>query len=472
MDRRTLLRQLMGVCDALTLAAAFAATFWVCAHLFSRHFRSSADYAWLLWVIVPTWIVALRSFGLYESPSYGSRRGVVARLVKAQAFAALMLLSTMYLTRSTIVSRLLLQTFVGMSFVVLTIQKMAVRTTLDWLQHRSGTHVTKVLLICSASRADAYSRVLKERASWHGELVGFLTPEVINGSELKLCNPKALCLGSAMDLPQVLLKHVVDEVVVVQPFGRAETELIAALCAERGLRLRIMVELPKSEIGSYRAYDLGRGLYLLSLEEIIPQQALQLAFKRALDVAGALVGIALCIPVYLWYRRTLSRETAASPLFAQTRVGRNGRRFTLYKLRTMYKDAEQRLRDLVDRNQMRGHMFKMKDDPRITPTGKQLRERHIDELPQFWNVLKGDMSLVGTRPPTPVEVEHYDPYHHRRLSIKPGITGLWQLAGNGEVNDFDEIVKLDCEYIDNWSLWLDLKILARTVVKVAAGGGW
>lgn len=460
----------MGVCDAITLGAAFASTFWICGHLFSRHFRSSADYAWLLWVIVPAWILALRAFGLYDSASYRPPMGLVGRLIKVQVFAALMLLSTMYLTRSVIISRLLLQTFVGISFVALTIQKLAVRTTLDWLQQRENAQSTKVLLVCSASRADAYSRLVKEHASWRAEVVGFLMPDSMSGSEVKLCNPNAF-LGSPRDLPKVLRTHVVDEVVVVQPFGRAETELIATWCTERGINLRIMVELPKSDIGSYRAHDLGRGLYLLSLETI-PQQALQLLVKRALDLAGALLGLTVCIPVYLWYRRRLSRETAASPLFAQTRVGRNGRRFTLYKLRTMYKDAEQRLKDLMDFNQMRGHMFKVKDDPRITPTGKQLRERHLDELPQFWNVLKGEMSLVGSRPPTPVEVEHYDPSHHRRLSMKPGITGLWQLMGNSEINDFDEVVRLDCEYIDNWSLWLDLKILARTVVKVAAGGGW
>ena len=269
----------------------------------------------------------------------------------------------------------------------------------------------------------------------------------------------------------MLLKHVVDEVVVVQPLGPSETEEISRWCIERGLTLRIMVELPRSQIGNYRAHDLGKGVYLLSVETV-PQHALPLFFKRVLDVAGAVVGLLVCIPIYFWYRGKLSREAAASPLFAQTRVGQNGRRFTLYKLRTMHKDAERRLRELLAHNQMNGHMFKLKDDPRITPTGKQLRERHLDELPQFWNVLKGEMSLVGTRPPTAVEVEHYDPRHHRRLSMKPGVTGLWQVKGNGEISDFEEVVKLDCEYIDNWSLWLDLKILARTVAKVATGGGW
>jgi len=124
------------------------------------------------------------------------------------------------------------------------------------------------------------------------------------------------------------------------------------------------------------------------------------------------------------------------------------------------------------RNQMNGHMFKLRDDPRVTPSGRFMRRTHLDELPQFWNVLRGEMSLVGTRPPTPAEVAQYRSGHLRRLSIKPGITGLWQVNGNGAVNDFDKVVRLDCEYIDNWSLWLDAKIIGRTVSKVVSLGGW
>jgi exopolysaccharide biosynthesis polyprenyl glycosylphosphotransferase len=469
MDRRIYLRHLIGVCDAAVLAASFAASFWICELLFGRQFASFANYIWLLWAIVPLWLVALRAFGLYDSASYQSLWDIAGRMIKAQMLAALMLLSTMYLTKSGQISRLLLQTFFGMSFVALTIQKLAVRRTLEYLRRRQGVHVRKVLVVCDESHANAYSRVLEEHASWHSDIVGFLMPEA--GERTGLLHAEQPVLGGPMDLPRVLLKHVVDEVVVVQPFGPTETERISEWCTERGITLRIMIELPNSQTSTYRAHDLGKGLYLLSIDAV-SQDALQLFFKRTLDVAGALVGLIVCIPVYLWYRGKLSREAEASPLFAQTRVGQNGRRFTLYKLRTMHNDAERRLRELLGNNQMRGHMFKLKEDPRITPTGKQLRERHLDELPQFWNVLKGEMSLVGTRPPTALEVKQYDPHHHRRLSMKPGVTGLWQVRGNGEINDFEEVVKLDCEYIDNWSLWLDLKIIAKTVVKVAAGSGW
>jgi lipopolysaccharide/colanic/teichoic acid biosynthesis glycosyltransferase len=138
----------------------------------------------------------------------------------------------------------------------------------------------------------------------------------------------------------------------------------------------------------------------------------------------------------------------------------------------MYVDAEARQAELQAANEMDGAVFKLRDDPRVTPPGKWLRARHLDELPQFWNVLRGEMSLVGTRPPTLEEVECYRPHHRRRLSMKPGITGLWQLAGNESVRDFEEIVKLDCQYIDSWSIWLDLQILAKTVVKILRRSAW
>lgn len=459
----------MGVCDATVLAASFAASFWICEQLFTRRFASFTDYLWLLWVIVPVWHIALKAFGLYDSASYQSWREIAARMIKAQMLAALILLSTMYLTKSEQISRLLLQTFLGTSFIALTIQKLVVRTTLNYLRRRQGKQVPKVLVVCGPSNAKAYSRAFEKHPSWSSEIVGVLIPK---GSDCVLpVAVNAPVLGGPMDLPKVLLTHVVDEVVVIQPFESAETEQISIWCAERGLTLRMIVELPGSQTGAYWAHDLGKGLYLLSIEAV-PHNILQLLFKRVLDVVGAIFGLIVCVPVYLWFGKQLSREADASPLFVQTRVGKNGRRFALYKLRTMHRDAERRLSELLNNNQMRGHMFKLKKDPRVTPTGKQLRERHLDELPQFWNVLKGEMSLVGTRPPTPYEVEQYDPHHHRRLSMKPGLTGLWQVRGNGEVSDFEDVVKLDCEYIDNWSLWLDLKIIAQTAWKVASGAGW
>ncbi|MDD6728086.1 MAG: sugar transferase [Eubacteriales bacterium] len=188
-----------------------------------------------------------------------------------------------------------------------------------------------------------------------------------------------------------------------------------------------------------------------------------LVIKRIVDVIGGLVGSILSLPIILITAIPLLLESPGPLIFKQQRVGKNGRIFNIYKLRSMYVDAEKRKKELMEKNKMDGHMFKMDDDPRITKVGKFIRKYSIDELPQFWNVLKGDMSLVGTRPPTVDEFEKYESHHKRRLSMKPGITGNWQVSGRSDIQDFEEVVKLDCDYIDNWSLGLDIKILFKTV---------
>lgn len=188
-----------------------------------------------------------------------------------------------------------------------------------------------------------------------------------------------------------------------------------------------------------------------------------LIIKRIIDIAGGIAGCIVSLPIILITAIPLLIESPGPLIFKQQRIGRNGRVFNIYKLRSMYVDAEERKAALMAQNKMDGLMFKMDDDPRITKVGKVIRKLSIDELPQFWNVVKGDMSLVGTRPPTIDEFEQYESHHKRRLSLKPGITGLWQVSGRSDIQDFEEVVKLDCEYIDNQSLWLDIKILFKTV---------
>ena len=185
-------------------------------------------------------------------------------------------------------------------------------------------------------------------------------------------------------------------------------------------------------------------------------------FKRIGDIIGGLVGSILSLPLILIVAVLLLIASPGPLIFKQQRIGKNGRVFNIYKLRSMYVDAEQRKKELMADNQMDGFMFKMENDPRITKVGRFIRKTSIDELPQFWNVLKGDMSLVGTRPPTVDEFEQYESHHKRRLSMRPGITGLWQVSGRAQITDFEDVVRLECEYIDKWSAWLDIKILLKT----------
>jgi lipopolysaccharide/colanic/teichoic acid biosynthesis glycosyltransferase len=239
------------------------------------------------------------------------------------------------------------------------------------------------------------------------------------------------------------------------------------------------VELEASAGGAFRPAAAQETVPPVSAAEIAdilanttPHHAAILStIKRLIDIVGALVGLSVCSVVYLLCARTIRRQSGASVIFRQRRVGEGGRTFELFKLRTMRADAEKRLQKLQHRNEMRGPVFKIRNDPRIIPIGRWLRRYHLDELPQFWNVLTGEMSLVGARPPTPLEVERYSHRHYLRLRMKPGLTGLWQLYGNAAVNDFEEIVTLDCRYIDKWSLWLDFKILIKTLPKILRGTG-
>lgn len=185
--------------------------------------------------------------------------------------------------------------------------------------------------------------------------------------------------------------------------------------------------------------------------------------KRGMDIAGALVGCLITILVTPFVAIAIKLESKGPVWFKQKRVGRNGRVFYIYKFRSMYQDAEERKKELEAQNQMSGLMFKMDHDPRITKVGNFLRKTSIDELPQFFNILKGDMSLVGTRPPTVDEYEKYNFHYKRRLSMTPGLTGMWQVNGRSEVTNFDDVVRYDLEYIDNWSLSLDVKIIFQTI---------
>ena len=193
--------------------------------------------------------------------------------------------------------------------------------------------------------------------------------------------------------------------------------------------------------------------------------------KRIIDVVGTIVGLLITAIVSVVLVPLIKMESPGPIFFKQERIGMNGRVFKLYKFRSMYEDAEDRKKDLMDQNEMSGLMFKMENDPRITKVGKFIRKTSLDELPQFWNVLKGDMSLVGTRPPTVDEYMQYNAYQKRRISFKPGITGLWQVSGRSEIKDFDDIVKMDLAYIDNWSIWLDIKLIFKTILVVIGRKG-
>lgn len=427
------------------------------------------SYLWMLWVIVPTWLWLIHRYRLDRPVGVDSVLSVCLRLFKVQAAGSLVLLASAYLVDHLGVTRPVTQLFLVISCAALLLDKLGLREFLLWAESRPGLiERWRVLVVSDDSSTPEHLHLIRDHPNWSVELIG---PVPLHGTSFAM----AVNDRGGIEPPSweaLLRDEVVDEVVAVTSWHDARsTEELSAACAQRGITFRSLVTLPPADVGSYSVEAISSGAFVMSLETV-PQGTFALALKRLIDIAGALVGVALCGAAFAWYGMRIRRESPGPIFFRQERVGRNGRKFTLYKFRTMCVDAEERLKGLRALNHMHGLMFKMKNDPRVTPLGGVLRRRHIDELPQFWNVLKGQMSLVGTRPPTSAEVARYRPHHYRRLSMKPGLTGLWQISGNAVVSNFEEVVALDCDYIDNWSLWLDLHIIAKTVAKVFRADGW
>lgn len=266
-------------------------------------------------------------------------------------------------------------------------------------------------------------------------------------------------------LEEYLKSHVIDEALLSLPeSGRGELDQLIRRLETMGINTHVTIntfrqgEREKSidELGCYRVLTYSPRIF----------EPWERFLKRTMDLIGGVVGAVLTLLLGLVVVPAIKLESPGPAIFKQVRIGRNGRRFFIYKFRSMYMDAEARKKELEAQNEMSGLMFKVKDDPRITKVGKWIRKTSIDEFPQFFNVLKGDMSLVGTRPPTEEEFLQYEERHKRRLSLKPGITGMWQVKGRNNITDFESVVKLDLEYIDNWSIWLDIRLLFQTVFVV------
>lgn len=262
--------------------------------------------------------------------------------------------------------------------------------------------------------------------------------------------------------------NVVDEV-YIDGNTISSSEALASELVELGVTVHISLIHATKMVPNRRLENYGNYIVLTSSMHIA--NARQLFMKRLMDIVGSLVGLLFTAIAFLLFAPIIKLQSPGPIFFQQIRIGKNGRRFKFYKFRSMYVDAEQRKVELMNENQMQGNMFKMENDPRVIPIGHFMRKYSIDELPQFWNVLKGDMSLVGTRPPTEDEFESYQFHHKARLGIKPGLTGMWQISGRSDITDFEDVVALDTEYIANWSLGLDCMILLKTVGVVLTGKG-
>lgn len=405
------------------------------------------------------WVLLLSIQGAYRLRAHWSVRTEAAGILRAIAWLALVSYAVLFLSDLDVLSR----GFTVALFPIQAVATLASRAVLRGLfmfLRRRGRNRRYVLVVGTGTRAAAFARSLEDHSVLGLEVVGMVGDEPTQRAR------RWPHLGPLEMFDEILQTTVVDEVAIcLSGAGSQEVEAILRICQEEGKVVRIPLDVPTIDVGRRFVEDLD-GMAVLSVVRG-PDQLLSLAVKRLIDVVGAVTGLVVLSPVFLAVTAWIMIRDGRPVLFRQDRVGKHGRIFRIWKFRTMAPDAEERYAEVLATNDMRGAAFKMTDDPRITRSGRILRRTSLDELPQLLNVLHGEMSLVGPRPAPPREVAGYDIWHRRRLSMKPGITGLWQVSARQD-DDFDRRAALDMEYIDGWSLWLDVRIVARTVPALLA----
>ena len=418
-------------------------------------------YGRLLTATLLTWLLAAwlnQVYDVYRLRPLGSE---VSRLLRAGITTGVGIIALTFLAKhQQEVSRLFLVLYLVLAMAVLVTSRTALRFTARSARKRGfNGHVYAVV------GTGALAGQMVERFALHPQW-GYTFAGHIRLDDTPSPGP---VLGDLADLGTILEEHVLDEIVFAVPRDRMnDLDDAIATCEELGVGVRICLDMLHNGPSRMSIEDVG-GVPTLALIRT-PTKAVALALKRVFDVAASLTALILLAPVLLATALAIRLDSPGPIFFRQRRVGQNGRTFDMLKFRSMCGDAEARLKSLRAFNEMSGPVFKMTNDPRVTRVGRFIRRTSIDELPQFWNVLSGEMSVVGPRPPVPSEVKQYKRWQRRRLSVKPGITCTWQVSGRNEIN-FDQWMELDLAYIDNWSIWSDVTIIARTIPAVLRARG-
>lgn len=398
------------------------------------------------------------------------KRGILVELIAVTKFNIFMELAVMaflfMLQRSAGVSRLVMGYFAVLNILIVWLVRLVMKKALR-IYFTASSNIVKIMIITKKQILAKTVEKLKGAMDINYEIVALacmdadLKGEEIRGVTVNAGREDVLDLARQMPLDEVFL-NLPDEDMAYVKHMIYELESMGIAC-----HYNIdIIERPSKEVrvGNFAGYT----VVTYSINHFDYRR---MVVKRGIDILGGLVGCLITIVITPFAALAIKLDSPGPVFFSQIRIGKNGRRFRIYKFRSMYADAEARKKELETKNEMQGLMFKMENDPRITRVGSFIRKTSIDELPQFFNIVRGDMSLVGTRPPTEEEFEQYNSHYRRRISMTPGLTGLWQISGRSEIVDFDEVVKLDLEYIDNWTLGLDIKILFRTVWVVLTGKG-
>ena len=452
------------ILDILAIAISSVLVYWLRFHsgLFPYRKEIPLSYYFLLipiFIIIN--IVCIASFGLYKRNAGLEKIDEPHNLLKAVAISSLILISIIFLYKGFHYSRLIILMLAIFIFIFLNISHFILRK----IESALFKEILPVLVIGAGTEGKNIVSRINRHPELKYKVIGFLDShhkieESIEGVKV---------LGGINDLGKVIEQKEIKEVIVALPRVSHEKILdIILYCQRRGIQARVLSDIFEILIDQVKVGEIN-GIPLFGLKEEV-LTGTRLLIKRTIDIIIVFSCLVFFMPLFILIAILIKLDSSGPVFYTQTRVGLKGKTFKMYKFRSMIVNAHDMLPKLQELNEVKGFIFKIKKDPRITRFGKILRRFSLDELPQLINVFKGQMSIIGPRPPIPREVEKYSEWHKRRLDVLPGITGLWQVSGRNELS-FDVMVKLDLYYIENWSLWLDMRILLKTVQAVLSTRG-
>ncbi len=469
--RPSIHRRILQAADGLTTALSFFVAYFVWDQFrrltnISLPLRIAGGSIAFIAAFSFLWVFILGRLGAYSYGRLTSLRREWRNIALATVLGVFLFFAAYFFIRLGYIARSYVLIFGGVNFLLLSLEK----TVLFYVAREARKRERgkrRILIAGGGELARVFLDSARTNIAWGVTIVGFVSEEpgaVVPGF------PEIGNLGTFDDIEIILHGQVVDEVLICaswEAFGPIRK--IIECCKREGVQVRIFSDFFGEMLRRIRL-DCPYGMNIVSLITL-PDNEFRLAVKRLMDITGSAFLLLVLSPLFLAVA-LLIKITTRGPIFYRWNVvGLNKKPFRSWKFRTMIPEADRLKAGLIDRNEMRGPVFKMKDDPRITKIGKVLRKYSLDELPQLWSVLRGDMSLVGPRPSYPDELARFDSWHRRKLSVKPGLTCLWQIQGRNRISDFDSWVRLDLEYIENWSLWMDVKILFKTIPAIVRGTG-
>ncbi len=457
------------ILDAALIYCSFLLAYYLRFHTLMAYFPTAhmgfKNYSGTLLIVVILWLAILKLIGLYDEKRSRMIIDEIALLFLSVLVAAFTLFGFLFLYRGLWYSRLLIICAFVIAIIGLTLERLLLNG-ISKMMKKYGFGRKRVLILGAGNMGQTLASRLKTDRTLGGEPVAYLDDDI--GKIGKLYKNVAV-LGPIANIKEIIKKENINEVIFATTKLPYQTTLdIITECEVLKVSFKIVPGILEIIASRVDIEEMG-GIPLITVKEI-GLKGFNAFIKRAIDILSSAFLLVILSPIFALISILVKIDSPGVVFFSQDRVGKDGKIFKMFKFRSMIAGADEMIPQLKELSETEGHIFKIKDDPRMTRVGKWIRRLSIDEWPQLLNVLIGDMSLVGPRPPLPREVEKYSPWHRKRLRIAPGITGLWQVSGRSLL-PFEDMVRLDIYYIENWSLWFDVKLLFRTISVVLTAFG-